>query len=62
MNFGVRRLIEVRNSQKKILEEERKRKEKIETERDRGLQKKLVTMEAGINRTLEAATEIIQAL
>ena len=45
-----------------MLEEERKRKEKLETERDRGLQKKLVTMEAGINRSLEAATEITQAL
>ena len=45
-----------------MVEEERKRTEKLETERDKGLQKKLVTMETGINRSLEAATEIAEAL
>ena len=34
----------------KMLDNERKRREKQETEKDRGLQKKLVTMEAEINR------------
>ena len=46
---------------KKMLDVERKRREKQEAEHYKSLQKKLVTMETGINRLLEVVTGITQA-
>ena len=43
---------------KQTLDEERKKRERQDTEKDRNLQKKLVTLEAGISRSLEVATGI----
>ena len=57
-----RKLEDLEKRLKKMLDEERKRRETKESQKDRNLQKKLVTMEAGINRSLEVATGITQAL
>ena len=45
-----------------MIDEEKKRKEKMEIERDRNIPKKLTTMEAGINRSLEVTAEVTQTL
>ena len=57
-----RKLDELEKRVKKMFDDERKRREKLEAEKDKGLQKRLVTIEAGINRSLQAATGVTQAL
>ena len=43
---------------KKMMEEEKKRREKLDIDKEKNLQKKLAGMEAGVNRSLEITTGI----
>ena len=49
----VRRFENLEKKVRKMLDEEKKRREKQEAEKDKNLQKRLTTMEAGINQALE---------
>ena len=57
-----KKLEELEKRVKRMIDEEKKRKEKMEIERDRNIPKKLTTMEAGINRSLEVTAEVTQTL
>ena len=51
-----RKLVESEKRVKKVFNDERNRREKLEAEKDKGLQKRLVTIEAGVTgvkQTLE---------
>ena len=57
-----RKLDDLEKRVKKMMEEENKRREKLDTDKEKNLQKKLAGMEAGVNRSLEITTGITQTL
>ena len=57
-----RKLEELEKRMKRLIDEEKKRREKTEADKERNLQKKLVMMETGVNRSLEITTEITRTL
>ena len=57
-----RKLEDLEKSVKKMIEEEKKRREKLELDKDKNLQKKLAIMETGVNRSLEITAGITQIL
>ena len=57
-----RKLEELEMRIKKVIEGEKKRREKTEADKERNLQKKLAMIEKGVSRSLEITTEITQTL
>ena len=58
----VRKFENLEKKVRKMLDEDKKRREKQEAEKEKNLQKRLTTMGAGINQSLEVTTGITQAL
>ena len=58
----VRKFENLEKKVRKMFDAEKKRREKQEAEKEKNLQKRLTTMEAGINQSLEVTTGITQAL
>ena len=57
-----KKLEELERKVKNMVNEEKKRKEKMEAERDRVLQKKLTTIETSINRSMEITAQVTETL
>ena len=57
-----RKLDDLEKRVKKMMEEDRKRREKLDIDKEKNLQKKLAGMEARVNRSLEITTGITQTL
>ena len=58
----IRKFENLEKKVRKMLDEEKKIREKQEAEKEKNLQKRLTTMEAEINQSLEVTTGITQAL
>ena len=57
-----KKIEELEKRVKQVINEKMRRRGKLEAKKDKNLQKKLIRMEAGINRLLEITTEVTQTL